>query len=55
MNFKQNDPNDKLNVTLSLDLTMDASFYNDNRYAINVEEINLSVSFSARELALQFW
>lgn len=48
LNFKQNDPADRLNFTLSLDLTMDVSFYNDNRYDISVEEIDLSVSLFFR-------
>lgn len=41
--FVQNDPNDKLNFTLTLDLIMDISLVNDNRYHIKVAKIDLDV------------
>ncbi len=37
------DPKDKANVSLTLDLTFEVSVVNDNRYPVKVEEIILDV------------
>ena len=39
------DPKDKTNVTLTLDLTFEVSVMNDNRYAVRVDELVLDVRF----------
>ncbi len=38
------DPNDKANVSLTLDLTFHVSVVNDNRYLVRVDELILDVS-----------
>lgn len=39
------DPNDKTNVSLTLDLTFEISVMNDNRYPVRVDELVLDVRF----------
>ena len=52
LKFIRNDPNDPLNFTLTFDLTMNVSFYNDNRYTFAVDELYMSVSYLHLDLPL---